>query len=280
MFEVDQAKRGNSKSLLSLQHDERKAQAARKGGSDDRGGASSGDKRGCRPEAYCGASATKVDCAQTRHEAATVQVGETEAQEKSGGSLPASGSGSAPASKKTIGIDYRDESQYIESTPGNYDAAAEEGLAMSRGKDTRLEDAILDLAPDESAAIATQKRVHHWDKRKKKYINMTLSDLKSSKKLRNESGAVVRVKNCREYEKWQQKHKRSIKRGVLPKRMRARFNLGISLRNMSESTNVRAIPWCYDKSANSKLTSEIKDENTIRKERKEQDKRRAPKREG
>ena len=149
---------------------------------------------------------------------------------------------------------------------------------MSRGKDTRLEDAILDLAPDESAAIATQKRVHHWDKRKKKYIKATLSDLKSSKKLRNESGAVVRVKNRGElYEKWQQKHKRSIQSAGLAEEDASAFQFGDKFAgDMSESTNVRAIAKVLrQERANSKLTSEIKDENTIRKERKEQDKRRA-----
>lgn len=56
-----------------------------------------------------------------------------------------------------------------------------------------LQEAILDVNPDEAVDMAKKKRLLHWDSRKKKYVKTTLAELgenkkNASRKIRTESG--------------------------------------------------------------------------------------------
>ena len=283
VFEVDQAKRGNGKrsAELTSMMKEKRSLHARSATVDHEAFSAADQAMASTAEAIKAAQAETAAAAPSVKAAPVSKRRMSKAERRRNAKRKAT---SQPVSietatpKKKVAVDYRDRSQYIANAPGHYDAAMEEGLEMSRGGDTRLEDAILDLAADESAAIATQKRVHHWDKRKKKYIRATLSDLKSSKKLRNESGAVVRVKNRGElYEKWQQKHKRSVQSTGVSEEDTNALQFGDKFSgDIADSTNVRAIAKVVrQKRVNAGMSNELKDENTIRKDRKEAEKRRA-----
>jgi hypothetical protein len=88
----------------------------------------------------------------------------------------------------------------------------------------RLEEGMLDLTADEAKEQYKQQKVHHWDKRKKKYVTMTLSDLADSnqrgaKKLKTESGIKALSRKSKEqvgdmYAKWQQRTQKTIGGGA------------------------------------------------------------------
>ncbi|KAF0685566.1 Aste57867_22574 [Aphanomyces stellatus] len=113
---------------------------------------------------------------------------------------------------------FKDEENYI-GYAKEQDMAKEE--ALGRGTEggrsnafaqARLEDAMLDVNPDEAVALNNKRRLLHWDVRKKKFIKTTVGDLKNGTlKRRNESGAPVKKQKIGEtYKKWQQKqHKRA-----------------------------------------------------------------------
>ncbi|RLN87520.1 hypothetical protein BBJ28_00012562, partial [Nothophytophthora sp. Chile5] len=78
-----------------------------------------------------------------------------------------------------------------------------------------LEEAILDVNPDEAIEMNKKRRILHWDVRKKKFVKTTAGELTSqgTLKRRNESGVSVRKKQQvgEVYRKWQQKqHKRVV----------------------------------------------------------------------
>lgn len=62
----------------------------------------------------------------------------------------------------------------------------------------RLEENLFDITPDESSEQWKKQRVYHWDKRKKKYVKSSLTELsenqRGAKKLRTESGASIMTK--------------------------------------------------------------------------------------
>jgi len=83
----------------------------------------------------------------------------------------------------------------------------------------RLEEAMLDIVGDENMDLVKRHRMMRWDKSKRKYIQTTLgSELSGdskSKKVRLESGALLKSDKCKlgeMYEKWQKKTNKSIGR--------------------------------------------------------------------
>lgn len=84
---------------------------------------------------------------------------------------------------------------------------------------TRMEDFVLDLAPDENVDLnKAKKRVKYWDPVKKRYITVNASEIvhgrRQYSKIRNESGAKVDSKKKHEYgeiyQKWVSKTRRHI----------------------------------------------------------------------
>ena len=83
------------------------------------------------------------------------------------------------------------------------DSAAGAGLQM-------LEEALLDVAPDEALDMLKRRSMHKWDARKKKYVQQSVSeiiDTRGNKKQKNESGQDVRKGATRGelYRKWRER---------------------------------------------------------------------------
>jgi ATP-dependent RNA helicase DDX54/DBP10 len=83
----------------------------------------------------------------------------------------------------------------------------------------RLEEAMMDIVGDENDDIVKKQRMLRWDKSKRKYVQTTVGDELSgeskSKKLRTESGQLMKsnkLKLGELYQKWQKKTNRSIGR--------------------------------------------------------------------
>ncbi|KDO30101.1 hypothetical protein SPRG_05292 [Saprolegnia parasitica CBS 223.65] len=114
---------------------------------------------------------------------------------------------------------FQDEENYIGYIKDT-DYAKEE--ALSRGADggrgnafaqARLEDAMLDVNPDEAVAMNNKRRLLHWDVRKKKFIKTTVGELKNGTIKKRNDGTQLSSKKQKvgeTYKKWQQKqHKRT-----------------------------------------------------------------------
>ena len=128
-----------------------------------------------------------------------------------------------------------------------------------------LEEAILDVNPDEAVKMMNQRRIMHWDVRKKKYIKTTVGEVRSGQVLRrNEAGAKIhgmkKEKQGEIYKKWQKKHNKSINSsggmedddGVSPE-------AGVDYRNGKK-------PRLMTQRVNSNVRNELKNEGEIRKE--------------
>ena len=73
-----------------------------------------------------------------------------------------------------------------------------------------LEEALLDVAPDEALDMLKRKSMHKWDARKKKYVQQSVSeiiDTRGNKKQKNESGQDVKKGATRGelYRKWRER---------------------------------------------------------------------------
>ena len=83
------------------------------------------------------------------------------------------------------------------------DSAAGAGLQM-------LEEALLDVAPDEALDMLKRRSMHKWDARKKKYVQQNVAeiiDTRGNKKQKNESGQDVKKGATRGelYRKWRER---------------------------------------------------------------------------
>ncbi|DAZ99200.1 TPA: hypothetical protein N0F65_008233 [Lagenidium giganteum] len=88
-----------------------------------------------------------------------------------------------------------------------------DGGKVNAFQEARLEEAILDVNPDEAMEMNKKRRILHWDVRKKKYVKTSASEITATGMLkrRNESGATIKKRHQTGelYKKWQQKqHKR------------------------------------------------------------------------
>jgi hypothetical protein len=135
-----------------------------------------------------------------------------------------------PAKKVKRGADFRDPAFFIDNDfTSNCEEARRSRLveaAMqpstargSTGTALRLEETMLDIVGDEKSELVQKQRMMRWDKSKRKYVQTTvgqeLSGDSKSKKLRLESGQLVKndkLKLGELYQKWQKKSNRSIGR--------------------------------------------------------------------
>ncbi|OWZ15018.1 DEAD/DEAH box RNA helicase [Phytophthora megakarya] len=124
-----------------------------------------------------------------------------------------------------VGASFKDDENYIgymkdgEYTTEGFLAKNADGGKVNAFAEARLEEAILDVNPDEAIEMNKKRRILHWDIRKKKFVKTTAGELTSqgTLKRRNESGVSVRKKQQvgEVYRKWQQKqHKRVAGGGV------------------------------------------------------------------
>eukprot|EP00644_Phytophthora_capsici_P014190 jgi/Phyca11/525356/estExt2_fgenesh1_pm.C_PHYCAscaffold_30114 len=123
------------------------------------------------------------------------------------------------------GASFKDDDNYIgymkdgDYTTEGFLAKNADGGKVNAFAEARLEEAILDVNPDEAIEMNKKRRILHWDVRKKKFVKTTAGELTSqgTLKRRNESGVNVRKKQQvgEVYRKWQQKqHKRVAGGGV------------------------------------------------------------------
>lgn len=108
-------------------------------------------------------------------------------------------------------ISYMKEKDYM--TEG-FLAKNADGGKVNAFQEARLEEAILDVNPDEALEMNKKRRILHWDVRKKKFVKTTAGELTSqgTLKRRNESGVAVRKKQRvgELYKKWQQKQHKKV----------------------------------------------------------------------
>ncbi|KAG7378667.1 ATP-dependent RNA helicase dbp10 [Phytophthora pseudosyringae] len=123
------------------------------------------------------------------------------------------------------GATFKDDENYIgymkdgDYTTEGFLSTNADGGKVNAFAEARLEEAILDVNPDEAIEMNKKRRILHWDVRKKKFVKTTAGELTSqgTLKRRNESGVNVRKKQQvgEVYRKWQQKqHKRVAGGGV------------------------------------------------------------------
>lgn len=93
-------------------------------------------------------------------------------------------------------------------------AGKAEGGKVNSFQEARLEEAILDVNPDEAIELNKKRRILHWDVRKKKFVKTTAGELtaQGTLKRRNESGVNVRKKKevGAIYKKWQQRQNKRV----------------------------------------------------------------------
>lgn len=123
------------------------------------------------------------------------------------------------------GASFKDDENYIgymkdgDYTTEGFLSKNADGGKVNVFAEARLEEAILDVNPDEAIEMNKKRRILHWDTRKKKFVKTTAGELTSqgTLKRRNESGVSVRKKQQtgEVYRRWQQKqHKRVAGGGV------------------------------------------------------------------
>jgi len=114
------------------------------------------------------------------------------------------------ASQESTSFACAEKDTFIETKPAGYNPDAEAHMSIYKERKgdqptqaSRLQDALLDLTPDDQEDIMFRQRTYHWDKRKKKYVKASMDEHMKAKRVKNDSGTMVRVKNHGElYDKW------------------------------------------------------------------------------
>ena len=123
----------------------------------------------------------------------------------------------------TIGDDafktgkFRDQEFFLDSAPRAVNHT-ELGLTTREGGDRGLEgalnDATLDLVEEDGEGISRQKKLFHWDARKKRYIHINRDEIdlkRGGKRLKNEAGQRVNAAEAgATYKKWVARTHKSI----------------------------------------------------------------------
>lgn len=129
--------------------------------------------------------------------------------------------GSGDEAEEAEGASFKDRENYIgymkegDYTTEEFLSKNADGGKVNAFQEARLEEAILDVNPDEAIEMNKKRRILHWDVRKKKFVKTTAGELTSqgTLKRRNESGLSVRKKKQQAgelYKKWQQKQHKKV----------------------------------------------------------------------
>ncbi|CAI5743385.1 unnamed protein product [Hyaloperonospora brassicae] len=174
------------------------------------------------------------------------------------------------------GASFKDDDNYIsymkdgDYTTEGFLAKNADGGKVNAFAEARLEEAILDVNPDEAIEMNKKRRILHWDVRKKKFVKTTAGELTSqgTLKRRNESGVSVRKKHHvgEVYRKWQQKqHKRVAGGGVETEEGGDAESRKMDYRNGKKP---RGVPMADRSRVNKFAKDELANEGKIRKEEK------------
>jgi ATP-dependent RNA helicase DDX54/DBP10 len=141
--------------------------------------------------------------------------------------------GAALVDKKSKKRDFRDPNFFMDNDNVSNEAESDRSRRVeaamqpssahaakaSKNQALRMEEAMLEIVGDENEALIKKQRMMRWDKAKRKYVATTigseLSGESRSKKMRLESGQVVKnskLKLGELYQKWQKKCNKSIGR--------------------------------------------------------------------
>ena len=112
---------------------------------------------------------------------------------------------------------FRDQDFFLDAAPRSVDHT-ELGLSTregaSRGLDGALDDATLDLVEEDGEGISRQKKLYHWDSRKKRYVHINRDEIdlkRGGKRIKNEAGQRVSAAEAgATYKKWVAKTHKSI----------------------------------------------------------------------
>ncbi|GFR43623.1 hypothetical protein Agub_g4722, partial [Astrephomene gubernaculifera] len=102
---------------------------------------------------------------------------------------------------------YRDPSLYISHVR---DGRHRDETFEAETRAAELQSAVLDLTAEDQQGMSDSKRRYHWDKRSKKYVLRSSEDTqRKGRKLRNEAGKMVQLKEGERgelYRKWSRVH--------------------------------------------------------------------------
>lgn len=117
-----------------------------------------------------------------------------------------------PARKRAKTSTFQDPSFYISTERDPELDFSESKLMVKDDTRNKLEQLMLDIAPDDRESYNMHKRLHRWDKTKKKYVTEFLGDkLKMPKRKRDSAGRRVDTKKSSHfYARWMKRSKRSI----------------------------------------------------------------------
>uniref|UniRef100_A0A7S3XG40 RNA helicase n=1 Tax=Picocystis salinarum TaxID=88271 RepID=A0A7S3XG40_9CHLO len=119
----------------------------------------------------------------------------------------------APVALFEANVDtYKDKEYFISSVPP--DLHANRGFAVNPST-SKIRSAVMDLVADEAHDMSKGKRQYHWDKRKKKYVQLQGGEevRASGKRIITESGAKVSKRKAGPsgiYEAWVKKSKTKV----------------------------------------------------------------------
>jgi ATP-dependent RNA helicase DDX54/DBP10 len=111
---------------------------------------------------------------------------------------------------------FRDQEFFLDAAPRAVDHT-ELGLTTregGRGLEGALDDATMDMVEEDGEGITRQKKLFHWDARKKRYVHIKADEIdvkRGGKRLKNESGQRVNAAETgATYKKWMSKTHKSI----------------------------------------------------------------------
>mmetsp|Transcript_8109 Transcript_8109/g.8636 ORF Transcript_8109/g.8636 Transcript_8109/m.8636 type:complete len:235 (-) Transcript_8109:43-747(-) len=147
-----------------------------------------------------------------------------------------------------------------------------------------LENAMLDLIPDDAIEMNKKKKMLRWDAKKRKYVKQSLEEMAQSKsgvkKIRTETGVVISKSNKPQgelYENWKKRTKKEVTLAGTGDEEddRPRPNFKFNTHIPRETRNVHEIRKLHQKKSQDKLKNMKKDkrrsiEGKMRKEKAEQ----------
>ena len=109
---------------------------------------------------------------------------------------------------------FRDQEFFLDAAPRAVNHT-ELGLTTREGGlDGALDAATMDLVEEDGEGISRQKKLFHWDARKKRYVHISRDEIdlkRGGKRIKNESGQRVKAAEAGEaYKKWMAKTHKSI----------------------------------------------------------------------
>eukprot|EP00947_MAST-08B_sp_MAST-8B-sp1_P003779 g3779.t1 len=124
-------------------------------------------------------------------------------------------SSSKSSAKSSASSSYRDEAHYVDVVDAEQHTEA--GLAITNdARGILSEAATFDLMGDDAAELLAKKRLFHWDKRKKKYIQTTAAELaRGNSRAKTEDGHSVSqgAPSGDRYRRWAANNNRRIAAG-------------------------------------------------------------------